>query len=162
MQRLLILIAVFLLQVSLASAQTATDLPFEKKSKEELIQFIKEAFETYGNFMNGSMTYRLVYRPEEPNHISIAENISGDFTWYKVDLSKADFGSTVKLQAGGKDNFVISFKNDITIKEKNSKGARLDVMFYRKKDRRETDYEQLHKDLSVALTLLIEKCKMNP
>ncbi|MBX9783855.1 MAG: hypothetical protein K2X48_11255 [Chitinophagaceae bacterium] len=160
MQRFLFIAAALVLHIS-AFSQTS-DLPLEKKSKEELIQFIKENIETYGNFMNGSVNYRMVYKPEEPNHISIAENMSGDFTWYKIDLAKADFGSTVKIQAGGKDNFFISFLKDISIKENKNKNARPDVAFHRKKDRRETDYEQLHQDLSIAFTLLIEKCKAHP
>jgi glycerophosphoryl diester phosphodiesterase len=154
MQRILILFAAIILNFTSAIGQTA-DL--QNKSKTELIDFIKEAVENYGNFMG--INYKVSYSLDEPNHLRIGETIEGDTKWYKIDLSQASFGSSVSILSSNKDNFVLTFKKDITIKEKNNKNATLDVMFFKKKDKHETDYSQLTQDLSMAFTFLINKCK---
>ena len=155
MQRLLVMLAVFIFSFHAGSAQT---IDFQNKSKEELLQFIKESIETYGNLMG--IGYRVSYTADEPNHIRIGENTDGDVKWYKVDLSLARMGSSVSILASGKENFILTFKKEISIKEKNNKNATLDVFFYRKKDKRETDYGVLIENLTTAFTLLIPKCKV--
>jgi hypothetical protein len=154
MQRFLILFAAIILSFASAIGQT---VDLQNKSKTELIDFIKEAVENYGNFMG--ISYKVSYSPDEPNQIKIGETIEGDTKWYKIDLSQASFGTSVSILASGKENFILTFKKDITIKEKNNKNANLDVMFFRKKDKRETDYGDLIQNLTMALTSLINKCR---
>jgi hypothetical protein len=154
MKSLYILFVSIILSYSVAIGQQ-TDL--QSKSKTELIDFIKESVENYGNFMG--IKYKVAYSAEEPNHLRIGEINEGDIKWYKIDLSQANFGSSVSVISTNKDNFILTFAKDISIKEKNNKNATLDVMFYRKKDNRETDHSQLTQDLSLALTLVINKCR---
>jgi hypothetical protein len=154
MQRILILFTAIVLSFSISTAQT-TD--FQNKSKDELLQFIKESIETYGHFMG--IKYRVSYNAEEPNHLKVGEAIEGDTKWYKVDISKASFGTSISILASGKENFALTFKKEITIKEKNNKNATLDVMFFRNKDKRETDYGDLIQNLTQAFTSLINKCR---
>ncbi len=156
MQKTILLIAAFMFSLQAATAQS-TD--FQNKSKEELLQFVKESIETYGNIMG--IGYRVSYSVDEPNHIRIGESVDADVKWYKIDLSQARMGSSVSILASGKENFFITFKKEITIKEKNNKNGNLDVAFFRKKEKRETDYGQLIEDLTNAFTFLIHKCKAN-
>jgi hypothetical protein len=154
MQRIITLMAALLFICTTATAQT-TDI--QSKSKDQLIDYIKEIIETYGHFMG--IQYRVSYSADEPNQIKVGEEIDGDTKWFKIDLSKASFGTSVSILASGKENFILTFKKEITLKEKNNKNANLDVMFFRKKDKRETDYGELIQNLTIAFTSLINKCR---
>ena len=153
MQHILLTITMLLLSMASASAQSN----IQSKSKEELIDYIKENIETLGNFMGTN--YRVAYDAAEPNHLRIGENTDGDIKWFKIDLSKASFGTSVSILATGKENFFLSFRKDITIKEKNNKNAGLDVAFFKRKDKREADYGDLIESLTMAFTSLINKCR---
>ena len=61
MQRILLLLVMGVLCATTAMAQNND---FEKKSKAELIAFIKENFETHANFMG--IDYKVEYDPIEP------------------------------------------------------------------------------------------------
>jgi hypothetical protein len=154
MQHILLTITMLLLGMASTSAQSN----IQNKSREELIDFIKESIETYGNFMG--IDYRVSYDAAEPNRLRIGEKADGDIKWFKIDLSKASFGTSVSITATGKDNFFLSFRKDITIKEKNNKNAGLDVAFFRRKDKREADYGVLIENLTLAFTSLISKCRV--
>lgn len=153
MQHILLTITMLLLGMASTSAQS----DIQNKSKEELIDYIKESIETYGNFMGTD--YRVSYDAAEPNQLRIGEKADVDFKWYKIDLSKASFGTSISILATGKENFFLSFRKDITIKEKNNKNAGLDVAFFRRKDKREADYGALIENLTLAFTSLISKCR---
>lgn len=154
MKRILFLFASIMLSF-IAGFSQSTDL--QSKSKTELIDFIKEAVENHGNFIG--ISYKVSFNAEEPNHLRIGETNEGDTKWYKINLSQANFGSSVSIISTNNDNFILTFKKEISIKEKNNKNVTLDVMFFRKKDKREADYSQLTQDLSMAFTFLINKCR---
>lgn len=154
MQKIILLVATFVFSFQAVTGQ-ADD--FQNKSKNELLQFIKDSIETYGNFMG--IDYLVSYDDNEPNHLRISEIASGDTVWYKIDLSLAKMGASVSIMPTGKENFIITFKKEITIKEKNNRNATLDVFFYRKKDKRATDYAQLIEYFTYAFTFLIPQCK---
>ncbi|WP_416439369.1 hypothetical protein [Phnomibacter sp. MR] len=154
MQKIILLVATFVFSFQAVTGQADG---FQNKSKTELLQFIKDSIETYGNFMG--IDYLVSYADHEPNHLRIGEISSGDTVWYKVDLSLAKMGASVSILPTGKENFIITFKKEITTKEKNNKNATLDVFFFRKKDKRETDYAQLIENFTYAFTFLIPQCK---
>lgn len=153
MQHILLSVTMLLLSAVTTFAQSN----IQSKSKEELIDYIKESIETHGNFMG--IDYRVSYDAAEPNQLRIGEKADGDIKWFKIDLSKASFGTSVSIIATGKENFFLSFRKDITIKEKNNKNAGLDVAFFKRKDKRETDYGNLIENLTLAFTSLISKCR---
>lgn len=153
MQHFVLTIAMLFLSMVTASSQST----IQNKSKEELIDYIKENIETYGNFMG--IDYRVSYDAAKPNQLRIGEKADADIKWFKIDLSKASFGTSVSIVATGKENFFLSFRKDITIKEKNNKNAGLDVAFFRRKDKREADYGDLIENLTLAFTSLISKCR---
>lgn len=154
MQRILLLLGVWVLSVTHASAQ---EIDFQGKSKAEIIAFIKESIETHANIVG--IDYKVSYNPDEPGFLRIGEEGNSDFNWYKVDLTLAEYGKTIEMNSTGKDNFVFTFKKDITIKEKNGKKGGIDVFFFRKKDKRETDYSVLMKNLENAFKALLEKSR---
>lgn len=153
MQHILLSVTMLLLSAVTTFAQSN----IQNKSKEELIDYIKEKIETHGNFMG--IDYRVSYDAAESNQLRIGEKADGDIKWFKIDLSKASFGTSVSIIATGKENFFLSFRKDITIKEKNNKNTGLDVAFFKRKDKRETDYGDLIENLTLAFTSLISKCR---
>lgn len=154
MQRILLLLGVWVVSVTHAHAQ---EIDFQGKSKADIIAFIKESIETHANIVG--VDYKVAYNPDEPGFLRIGEEGNSDFNWYKIDLTIAEFGKTIELHSTANDNFAFTFKRDITIKEKNGKKGSLDVFFFRKKDKRETDYTVLMKNLENAFKALIEKSR---
>lgn len=128
------------------------------KSLDELLLIFKEKVETHGNMLNGGVKYEVSSSFGPNGEIQIAENISG-LDWFDINLNKATFGTNVNISATGKDNFFLRFDNSITIRRKNNKAKNLDVAFFKKKDKRDTDFSVLISDLTQLLTIMISKSK---
>jgi hypothetical protein len=129
-----------------------------EKSLDELLIIFKEKVETYGNMMNGSISYQVSPEFNSNGYIQICENVSGSNPdWYDINLAKASFGTSVQVLVTGKENFLLSFDKSITTRRKNDKAKTFDVAFFKKKDKRDIDHKELIKDINELMILMISK-----
>jgi hypothetical protein len=156
MKRLPILIC-FVLFTTLSKAQSNS---YAEKSLNDLFLVFKEKVESYGNMLNGSVSYQVSPEFTSNGYIQICEMISGNKPdWYDINLAKATFGTNVQVLATGKENFMLSFDKSITTRRQNDKAKNLDVAFYRKKDKRDIDHKVLIEDINQLMIWMISKSR---
>jgi hypothetical protein len=154
MNRLLLLITL----VMFTTLSKAQNNAWAEKSLNELLMIFKEKVETYGNMLNGDISYLVSSEFTSNGYIQICENISGSKPdWYDINIAKANFGTSVQVLSTGKDNFMLSFDKSITTRRQNDKAKNLDVAFYRKKDKRDIDHKVLISDMNQLMMLMISK-----